>query len=340
MGAPAVTPNDPDHPTSAPPAAATGDGGIPTPPPVSSLHGLWGGRGRRRDRQRQAQVQAQGRGRPGRDLGARAFPVITPEDWRDPGETMTVLYRHAEATAMDAINWYLRDKRGKKRLSQLLRAASILLVAAGGLQPLLAAGGVSWASSDWGYVLLALAAACIGFDRFLGVSSAWMRDIITAQALQRHLATFQLAWAAACAQVASGPGGDQPLTARLTLLQQFGDDLQDLVQSETTEWVTEFHTNLTQFSQFETHTTRPWVTTPAHRRARVPISQLEGAGRAQRPVGAARTRGGRGPVPLVRTGRADVPDPHRPIVAGGALRFSPDLLVFEPAVQQLPVQVG
>jgi len=134
-------------------------------------------------------------------------------------------------------------------------------VAAGGLQPLLAAGGVSWASPDWGYVLLALAAACVGFDRFFGVSSAWMRDIITAQALQRRLATFQLHWATECAQVAAGSDGEPPLTPRLVLLQRFGDDLQDLVQAETAEWVTEFHASLSQFSQFETHTTRPWVTT-------------------------------------------------------------------------------
>ncbi len=228
MSAPAVppTPTDPDDPAP---------------------------RGRGPERRRRGQE---------RDLRAHPFPVATPEDWRDPGATMTVLYRHAEATAMEAIDWYLRDKRGKKRLSQTLRALAILLVAAGGLQPLLAAGNVSWASPDWGYVLLALAAACVGFDRFFGVSSGWMRYIITAQAIQRRLATFQFDWATECAHVAQSPttpNGDQVLTPRLALLQRFGEDLLDLLQAETTEWVAEFHSNLSQLSQLEAHTTRPWV---------------------------------------------------------------------------------
>jgi hypothetical protein len=40
-------------------------------------------------------------------------------------------------------------------------------------------------------VLLALAAACIGFDRFFGISSGWMRSMTTAQALERRLEQLQ-----------------------------------------------------------------------------------------------------------------------------------------------------
>jgi hypothetical protein len=60
----------------------------------------------------------------------------------------------------------------------------------------------------WGYVLPALAAACIGFDRFFGISSGWMRSMTTAQALERRLEQLQHDWAAECARTSAGRQGD------------------------------------------------------------------------------------------------------------------------------------
>ncbi|MGH2815611.1 MAG: SLATT domain-containing protein, partial [Actinomycetota bacterium] len=96
----------------------------------------------------------------------------------------------------------------------------------------------------WGYVLLALAAACIGFDRFFGVSSGWMRAMTTAQALERRLEQLQYDWAAECARGASRTVDPKQVQNRLALLRVFSDDVAALMQQETAEWVLEFQSNL------------------------------------------------------------------------------------------------
>ena len=51
---------------------------------------------------------------------------------------LTELFKRSEDRAIEAIDWYLADKRLKRRISQILRGATILLGAAGGLAPLVA----------------------------------------------------------------------------------------------------------------------------------------------------------------------------------------------------------
>lgn len=140
---------------------------------------------------------------------------------------------------MEAIEWYLNDKRIKKRASQILRAIAIVLAAAGGLVPLItvAAQRGHWAA--WGYVLLAGAASCVGFDRFFGLSAAWMRDVSGAQLIQIRLQVFQYDWATMCASPASSD-----TIARLSLLSVFINDVNSLVHEETSEWTVEFQSSL------------------------------------------------------------------------------------------------
>jgi hypothetical protein len=51
----------------------------------------------------------------------------------DTEAALTRLYRYAEGRAIDAINWYLADKRGKRSWSRGLRLPAIVLVTAGAL---------------------------------------------------------------------------------------------------------------------------------------------------------------------------------------------------------------
>src|SRR5215218_7785801 len=157
-----------------------------------------------------------------RDLRAGPIPAAALEQWQDTETALTQLYRYAEARAIDAIDWYLADKRSKRIWSRGLRLLVILLVTAGGLQPLLDAAAPGPSRTAWGYVLLALAAACIGLDRFFGISSGWMRSMTTAQALERRLEQLQYDWAAECARSAArtvdpqaGPDPPGPAAGRL-----------------------------------------------------------------------------------------------------------------------------
>jgi hypothetical protein len=185
-----------------------------------------------------------------RDLRVTAMPVPSVEDWKDAEATLEVLRSWAEGNAVDTIEWYLRDKAWKRVGSRLLRACAILFVVVGGVAPLV--GATTGHGANWGYIMLALAAACVAFDHFFGISSAWMRDIATAHALERRLATFRFAWTAANAARACGE--DAARTApRLDLIQQFTADVAGLIDAETSEWLSEFQANITNFVIQDSH---------------------------------------------------------------------------------------
>jgi hypothetical protein len=179
-----------------------------------------------------------------RDLRAVPFPEQALQQWQDPEVALALLYRHAEGRAIDAVDWYLEDKRGKRTWSRRLRVVAILLVVAGGLQPVLEAARPGGGAPAWGYVLLALAVACAGFDRFFGLSSGWMRSMTTSQALRRRLELLQYDWAAECARAATRTVDGKQVLTRLALLRAFAEDAAALMQQETSEWVAEFQSNL------------------------------------------------------------------------------------------------
>ena len=98
------------------------------------------------------------------DLSSEASPKL---QWSDEHvrDSLEVLFRFAELHCMQSIDWYMREKKSKSRWSRLLRAAAILLGAAGALVPLVHAARPEGIAVEWGYVFLALAAAAIGKRR-------------------------------------------------------------------------------------------------------------------------------------------------------------------------------
>jgi SMODS and SLOG-associating 2TM effector domain 2 len=186
------------------------------------------------------------------DLRPGPFPAAGLEQWQDTETALTQLYRYAEGRAIEAIDWYLADKRGKRSWSRGLRLLAIVLVTAGALQPLLDAAAPGPSRTAWGYVLLAMAAACIGFDRFFGLSSGWMRSMTCAQALQRRLEQLQYDWAAECARSAARTVDPKQVQNRLALLRVFSDDMAALLQQETASWVLEFQSSLLRLERSNT----------------------------------------------------------------------------------------
>lgn len=183
--------------------------------------------------------------------GADLTPSVMPQlSWNpeDVAGSIAELYRLLEARAVESIQWYLRDRRWKKRLSRALRMAAILLTAAGGLIPLSRAAGAD-INPELGYVFLAAAAACVALDRFFGFSSSWMRYMLTSVALQRLLIEFQIDWIKLNAH-----NQGESLTAERVqeLLQRLGDfaaAIVEHVEQETLAWVAEFQSSLHQLDQ-------------------------------------------------------------------------------------------
>lgn len=198
-----------------------------------------------------------------RELRSVPSPMVAPADWHDPEIALQVLHRHAEAKALAGIDWYLRERRSKRRAARALRATAIVLAAAGVLQPL--ATGPATGRIQWGYLLLGLAAAAVVFDRYFGLSRAWMRCVLAAQRLQRRLEQFQDDWIAACASELIG-NGRPSVSDRLMLLRSFSGDVTEIVRQETAEWEQEFHATLRRLDSATAIASAAEASLPAGRR--------------------------------------------------------------------------
>lgn len=187
-----------------------------------------------------------GRGRtragPDADLTGGPFPG---GDWGEPAERLDELYRWVEAAALRTAGWYLADRTWKRRAARALRAGSAGCALVGALLPLLALAAGLHGAAEWGYPALLAAVACAAGDRWFGLTAGWMRDVATAQAVQRRLQVLQFEWASESVREVLGPaeGTASEATERcLGVLRRFSDDVADLVQGETAEWMVGFRT--------------------------------------------------------------------------------------------------
>lgn len=154
----------------------------------------------------------------------------------DLDEDLSDLLDTYEQYALNTITWYMIHKRRKSHLSRALRSTSIVLAAAGALVPL-TGPFTGMESGYWGYVLLGAAAACVAYDHFFGLSSAWARDVVTALRLQRALHDFQLAWVRVNTAVGHG---EELRLARIELLSKLRLSVGDAIEAETRDWVLSF----------------------------------------------------------------------------------------------------
>lgn len=175
----------------------------------------------------------------GDPLGGAAFPA---GDWSEPARRLDELYRWAEAGALGTVARYHAERVRKRRCARALRCVTALSVVAGGALPLLDLTHVLGGATGWGYVALLLAAACLGCDRYFGLTSGWMRNVATAQAVERRLQALQYDWASECVREVLGPSDGTAGEAAercLGVLRRFSEDVTELVRAETADWMVE-----------------------------------------------------------------------------------------------------
>ncbi|MER6135301.1 SLATT domain-containing protein [Streptomyces sp. NPDC001815] len=176
------------------------------------------------------------------DLMGRTFPL---GDWGEPGDRLHELYRWVEAGALTTASWYLADRVWKRRGARALRAGAAAGAVAGAALPLLDLAGVLGGGAAWGYLALLVGVACVAGDRFFGVTSGWIRDVATAQAVQRRLQALQFDWASECVREVLGPTegtAGEAAERCLGVLRRFSEDVTELVRAETSDWMVEFRT--------------------------------------------------------------------------------------------------
>ncbi|MFI2431186.1 SLATT domain-containing protein [Streptomyces sp. NPDC018693] len=176
------------------------------------------------------------------DLTGRTFPL---GDWGEPAQRLDELYRWVERGALDTAAWYLANRVWKRRGARALRVGAAAGAVTGAALPLLDLTGVVSGATPWGYLALLLAVACVGVDRFFGVTSGWIRDVATAQAVQRRLQVLQFDWASESVREVLGPAEGTASEAAercLGVLRRFCEDVTELVRTETADWMVEFRT--------------------------------------------------------------------------------------------------
>jgi hypothetical protein len=200
------------------------------------------------------------------DLKPEGFPPDLDWSPEQREASLAALHRHALQHCRDCISWYYRSKGAKSFWAFWLRFLSILLIALAGLIPLLAdliprqfgEGRVLTIAPGWSAVILASVALLSGIDRFLGLSSGWVRYVRTAQALTERLTQFQFEWEELRCQRQWSPAAQDLLPNRaraglaspsvvadpsmeaLALCYDFVKGVHTLVRKETDLWAQEF----------------------------------------------------------------------------------------------------
>ncbi|EMF53115.1 hypothetical protein SBD_6191 [Streptomyces bottropensis ATCC 25435] len=176
------------------------------------------------------------------DLAGRPFPQ---GDWGAPAERLEELYHWVERAALETAAWYLADRVWKRVAARVLRIGAAAGALAGAALPLLDLTGAVGGVAPWGYLALLSCVACVGVDRFFGVTSGWMRDVATAQAVQRRLQMLRFDWASESAREVLGPAegtAGEAAERCLGVLRRFSEDVTELVRAETADWMVEFRT--------------------------------------------------------------------------------------------------
>lgn len=194
------------------------------------------------------------------------FPLPTREACDK--EYLDQMYKHVVKETNDAIAWYMREKRGSRFFSRLLRFWIIVFTSLGGIIPLVFSTGLfnpRIASplfvqqvniGQFGYISLAVAGSLLLLDRFFGYSTGWMRYTMAGIHLQQILADFETGWA-----INSARGKEKDLCeTQLQYIRKYMMKVRAEVEKETGEWAAEYKSNLREMEktlQKEIESTKP-----------------------------------------------------------------------------------
>jgi hypothetical protein len=181
----------------------------------------------------------------GGDLELTEFPTLT---WSrtEIRHSLDELYAWGERLASEAIAWYMTEKRRKSRWARVLRTLALVLTAAGAAVPVAALSAGRPLVGNWGFLLLALAAGCVAYDRFFGYSSSWQRYMATATSLRTQLVEYQAAWAKEMVAMAAREPDRTDAVRLIDFVRTFAWNVNDTIRTETEAWLVEFHTRLTE----------------------------------------------------------------------------------------------
>lgn len=178
--------------------------------------------------------------------------------WKDADiqNSLQELRQYVESEAQKQIDWYYAKKTRKAQMSVVLRFVSIVLFVLGGLVPIIKAtlpstiiAALPFDFGQAGYLLIGIAAGCLGLDRYFGYSTGWIRYITTAFAIEKSVDQYRLDWTQQMAKTRGAPPTAEQLQALIQTCATFSLTIKSHVEQETKAWVTEFQSNLAQLQK-------------------------------------------------------------------------------------------
>jgi hypothetical protein len=191
------------------------------------------------------------------DIAAIPF---NPNVWAElapENKAAETIFEDAIKQTDEAIRWYTKAKRTKATLSRWLRGAAIFAGILGGLAPIFAAMATAMPAdtdapdfqlliTQGGYVAVGIAAGLLAFDRFFGLSSGWIRYMTAMTTIERLRLEFILDWA----RLRREAGQQVDVLKMLDRAVMFRKALYQVIEDETSKWVSEFQAAMKDLDQY------------------------------------------------------------------------------------------
>lgn len=183
-----------------------------------------------------------------KDLDRKQFDGVLAWDHGDPsGSLDRAAVNIVFEPVNGAITWYFRAKKSKKFFGQWLRIFAWLLGGVAVIVPI--AAQIKLGSFDdpaYASVAILVAGGLIWLDRFLGLTSGWLRYISAGQRLLELKDTFAVEWALVRAGWSGGVPTQEQVLATLNRFRELNAQIHAVVRAETEEWIVEFRDSLKQ----------------------------------------------------------------------------------------------
>lgn len=178
-----------------------------------------------------------------------SFPVLS---WNsnDLDVSLKKLYEYVIQETRKAIAWYDDKRRGKRVWGYSLRLSAIIVTGASGIIPVLTQiFNTGKLNPLWATIAIAVAAILIALDRFAGLTSGWVRYMITQMELDKAMETFCFDWEQNMLGYSGSVSTKEQAERSLVLCKGFILKIRDMVKKETQLWASEFQTTLQEIEK-------------------------------------------------------------------------------------------
>lgn len=162
-------------------------------------------------------------------------------NWNKPEETLDTIKTNILSAMKVEESWYVKHRAMHSFYSRSIRAIAIILFAFGILWPVISAGKYTQDESitNYGYISLAIGGLLLLLDKYLGISSGYVRFYIAELDIKKNTKEFEENWDIETVK-ASNPMTIENILALLNIVKQFRQAVYTTIQVETGAWATEF----------------------------------------------------------------------------------------------------